>query len=185
MSSEKSIIPQKIIKEFDFSLHDISKEGLQEVKDLLSKPIIKLPYENEIVLKHEELYEFLILRRQLHLIFEAMCNADLMKILLETRLNLILRENLFSLQNLIDIHKGTLKEELYKVNKVAIEHFSQCETCCKKASICSVCNDKKPIYFFEIKSTKVCETCKRVFHAKCWKEKGCQDCGLMNLLGQI
>lgn len=117
--------------------------------------------------------------------FESICNIDLMKILLENDLNLILKDNLLSLQNLIDINKGILKEKLKKIKEITIKHFLICENCKKHKSFCSICNDQNAMFFFEIKKTKVCERCKRVFHMKCYMERGCQECGVMALLGQI
>jgi hypothetical protein len=96
-----------------------------------------------------------------------------------------MRDNLFSLQNLLDIYQGKLKILIMEVINVAKEHFRGCGVCVKKTNACSICKDKKPLYFFEIKKTKVCKTCRKVFHFKCFMEKGCQECGLLSLLGQI
>ena len=61
MSTEKSLIPGKILKDFDFSLWEVSESARRELKSYFTLPIINVPYEKEIVLKHAELYETMVL----------------------------------------------------------------------------------------------------------------------------
>ena len=61
MSTEKSLIPGNILKDFDFSLWEVSESARRELKSYFTLPIINVPYEKEIVLKHAELYETMVL----------------------------------------------------------------------------------------------------------------------------
>lgn len=54
------MIPAKILKNFDFTEYEVSKEGFKEITGLFALPIINLPYESEIVLKNADLYETLV-----------------------------------------------------------------------------------------------------------------------------
>lgn len=71
MSTEKSVIPAKILKDFDFSQWDVSAPAMKELRACLKMPIIKLAYEKEIVLKNSELYETLVT------VFSALNNSGL------------------------------------------------------------------------------------------------------------
>lgn len=59
-SKEKSIIPARVLNFFDFSLYGVSNEGLKIIQELRSKPIIKIPYNNENIRKNENFYETLV-----------------------------------------------------------------------------------------------------------------------------
>ena len=63
MSTEKSLIPGKILKDFDFSLWEVSESAMRELKSYFKLPIINVPYEKEIVLKHADLYETMVLSK--------------------------------------------------------------------------------------------------------------------------
>jgi hypothetical protein len=52
------------------------------------------------------LYEFLILKRQIHLMYDSICDLELMEPLMKKKLNYCVRPNLFSLKNLYDIYNG-------------------------------------------------------------------------------
>jgi len=60
------MIPAKILKEFDFSFWEISESGLKELRIFFKMPIINIPYEKDIVLKHAELYETMVFLIKIH-----------------------------------------------------------------------------------------------------------------------
>lgn len=62
-SKEKSIIPAKVLIFFDFSLYGVSIEGFKTIQELKNKPLIKIPYNNENILKNENFYETLVFFR--------------------------------------------------------------------------------------------------------------------------
>lgn len=59
-SSIKSLIPAKIISCFDFNFYSVSKLGYREINQNYDLPILEIKYENELVLKNDELYSFLV-----------------------------------------------------------------------------------------------------------------------------
>lgn len=69
MSTDKSLIPGKILKDFDFSLWEVSESAMRELKSYFTLPIINIPYEKEIVLKHAELYETMVFSKIVLLVF--------------------------------------------------------------------------------------------------------------------
>ena len=52
------------------------------------------------------------MKRQLHLIFDMICSPSFMMDFVESDGNLLLKQNLFSLKNLYDIHNGSLYKHM-------------------------------------------------------------------------
>ena len=56
------------------------------------------------------------------------CNTDLVEILLTIdNMNLVLKENIFSLKNLVEIHSGNLFKYIKKIRDALRNHIYQCE----------------------------------------------------------
>ncbi len=69
-------------------------------------PIIELRHDEKVVFEHKILYDFLVLKRQLHLMYDSICNTEYMEKTFTKRINYCLKKNLFSLKNLYDIYNG-------------------------------------------------------------------------------
>ena len=70
----------------------MSKRAYDKIRLYFDKPIInEIKYESPIVRKNKKLYEFLILKRQLHLMYDSICNSELMDKMLRGRTNYLLR----------------------------------------------------------------------------------------------
>lgn len=68
------------------------------------------------------------MRREIHLIYDMICNTDLVEILLsEDNMNFVLKDNIFSLKNLVDIHSEKLINFLKKIRDALKVHVNGCE----------------------------------------------------------
>lgn len=68
-----------------------------------------------------------ILKRQIHLIYDMICNPGLVQELMQDRINLVLKENLFSLENLLEIYNGALTKLITKYITLLTRHVDQCQ----------------------------------------------------------
>ena len=106
ISDERMPIPWKAIENFDLRGYSVSKVSSAELKVYYNKPLIEISKDNPAIKKSQRLYDFLVLKRQIHLIYDSICNLDLIEPLLKNKLNYCLQMNLFSMKNLYDIYNG-------------------------------------------------------------------------------
>lgn len=67
------------------------------------------------------------MKRETHLMYDMICDEKLMENLLKDRMNLLVKENIFSLKNLNEIFDGSLKKLLENCQKFIIMHFDSCQ----------------------------------------------------------
>jgi len=132
------------------------------------------------------------LKRQIHLIYDMICNPSLVQELMTDKINLVLKENLFSLENLLDIYNGALIKLLNKCIFLLVRHVEHCEVsfifliwrkyffffkdCQLKGVYCKLCNLEKKIFVFDMNNTCLCPKCKRLYHSNCLQSKVCIYC---------
>jgi len=63
----------------------------------------------------------------MHLLYDFICDPNIMIKLLQNYSHLALRKNLFSIKNFIEIKDGTLQKFLEDVYKKALKHVQNCE----------------------------------------------------------
>jgi len=106
MAEERIAIPWKAIESFDLRGYPVSRKAYIEIKSYYEKPIIEIKNESQLVKQSKLLYDFLVIKRQIHLMYDSICDLELMEPLLKKKLNYCLKQNLFSLKNLYDIYNG-------------------------------------------------------------------------------
>jgi hypothetical protein len=89
--------------------------------------------------------------------------------------------DMYSMRDLLEIVRGQLTEKLSLLVSTLISHVvhSECEDCGSKGSHCEGdgCDDRVPIYSFQVGSVIGCETCGCLFHRRCWNGDGvCPHC---------
>lgn len=109
--------------------------------------------------------------------YDAICNVELIEPIMKNKLNYFLKPILLSLKNMYDIYNGSEKLSLSQDVDFIIRHFYQCKICQdRRGYICSMCNNAVKIFPFELKETKGCSKCKKLYHRKCLLEENC-PCG--------
>jgi hypothetical protein len=68
-----------------------------------------------------------VLKRQFHLLYDIICDTNIIYQLLEGRVNLCLRENIFSLKNLSDLKSGTLIKMMEGFYAILMKHIDYCK----------------------------------------------------------
>lgn len=106
ISTERIPILWKAMESFDLRGYSVCKKSFIEIKSLYERPIIQINNEANIVKNNAKLFNFLILKRQLHLMYDSICNTEFIERLLGDRINYCLKLNLFSLKNLYDVYNS-------------------------------------------------------------------------------
>ena len=89
--------------------------------------------------------------------------------------------DMYSMRDLLEIVRGQLTEKLSLLVSTLISHVvhSECEDCGSKGAHCEGdgCDDRVPIYSFQVGSVIGCENCGCLFHRRCWNGDGvCPHC---------
>ncbi|CAD8120871.1 unnamed protein product [Paramecium sonneborni] len=176
ISPQLSVIPHLILNQFDFTQQQVSKEAYDTIKKNMEKIIFQINYFDNVVYKNQILYDFLIKKRSLRLMYDLLCqdfNFDFN--FTQNYSHLILPINLFSLKNFIEINNKTLFKIVNEAYDYGIDHISKCPQCQKLSVKCAECL-KGNIYIFDIVGTQYCRKCKKIFHRSCFYDK-CTKCG--------
>lgn len=116
-SNEYSIIPAFIIKDWNFKKFPISKKAHELLSIWQNRPVVHFKSSDPILKKSSLLRQAVIIKRKIHKIFDLMKCDKSESFVLETlsdRKYLVLKENLFSLKDLIEINEYSLIVELQK-----------------------------------------------------------------------
>lgn len=141
------------------------------------RPVI-LIRSNDYILKQSSLLKQAItIKRKIHKIFDLMkcSNSEAFIFSSLNKYNYFaLKENLFSLKDLVDINDykmiNQLKEYLSKFeNHIRFE----CSICNYKGGKCMMCMSDETIYAYNIESVLYCNECKKLFHKKCCQFHPC------------
>lgn len=170
-------IPWKILEEFDTTKYPICSNVVTELQDRFDKPNLELEDNSTIVRKFPILTEFLLLKKELHLLFDSICRPSILTDLMPSHTNLLLKKNILSIKNFVEISENLLPAKMRDWLRIFRDHFKGCERCMKKGLICGGCRDaSNKVFLFEISATRVCRTCHTLFHKTCWAVKGCSVC---------
>ena len=171
ISNDYSIIPDFILKLWSFKKFQISKKAKNLLEKWYNKPVIYIKQSDPIIKKSEQLRSALILKRKIHKIFDLMkCEKanDFVKETLGEHKYLVLHENLFSLEDLVEIYEETFFDKLNTYYKKMKQHILvDCTVCNYTGGRCLMCMSKEIIYAFDVENVIYCNDCKKMFHKKC------------------
>lgn len=171
ISEDYSIIPAYILKSWSFKKFTISNKAKQLLQSWYKYPIIYLKQNAHIIKKCEKLQSALLIKRKIHKIFDLIkCEKGL-----EFAINtlgeyqyLMLRENILSLQDLVEINELTFFKKLREFLHLMQQHIlSECDVCLYQGGKCIMCMSKELIYAFDIENVIYCNDCRKMFHKKC------------------
>ena len=83
---------------------------------------------------------------------------------------LLLKEKIFSLEDLISMHNSNkFFQTLQNIKDILISHIKfECEKCKYDGEICPVCQKEEKIYFYDIENVIYCKTCSKYHHKECY-----------------
>lgn len=171
------LIPWKVLEEFDTTAYPVCANVVSELENYYDKPTLELLDSSSIVLKYPLISEFLLLKKELHLLYDSICRPDIVTDLMPAHQNLLLKKNLLSIKNFVELQEGQLLPKMKEWLRVFRDHFRGCERCFKKGWVCTGCRDQtNKVFAFEISSTRICRRCRSLYHQTCWAVKGCTKC---------
>ena len=170
ISNDYSIIPQLILNEWCFDKCSISKRALNFIKLWYDKPIIYLKKKDELLKNIPE--SVLKLKKELRNIFNYMKCEDVFNFLEKNIPDfkyIVLKEYIFSLKDLIEIHNRTFIKKLKNIKNIFIRHLKEeCLLCKYEGHICLICQNEERIYFYDSEKVIYCKKCKKCFHRNCF-----------------
>ncbi|KRX05958.1 hypothetical protein PPERSA_01036 [Pseudocohnilembus persalinus] len=178
-------VPWAITENWDFTKYAVSRTSAQILDQQYKIPQIKIEYDSKIVKDNPELFDFLVIRRQIYLLYDTICDEKIFtQIIKPFNLNLAIRDNIFSMKNLIQIKSGFLTQYLHATYLVLEQHVKNCEICKRKSYICLICQSLERIFVHDIQNTKLCKQCQRIYHKKCFnKPEKCVICRKVMSIG--
>lgn len=126
VADEFSVIPAFIFKFWNFKKFPISKQAKIILDKWFDKPVIYIKSSDRILKISTLFRQAVILRRKIHKIFDLMkyeCTENFVTVNLGKYKYFVLKENLFSLKDMCDIHDYTLIKKLREFLKKFENHL--------------------------------------------------------------
>ncbi|XP_064884779.1 differentially expressed in FDCP 8 homolog isoform X5 [Columba livia] len=108
------------------------------------------------------------------------------RLLLQDRQHFVENDEMYSLQDLIDIEAGRLSCSLTEIHTLFAKHIKlDCERCQAKGFVCELCKEGDVLFPFD-SHTSVCTDCSAVFHRDCYYDNSttCPKCARLSLRKQ-
>lgn len=176
--NEKATIPARILCNWDFNKYPISKRNQHFLTLISNEPMFEIKNMAPLLYIHsQELREVEELRCQAFFIrsYCFTCVQDSISFeltkLVWPREHLIKQIDLYSLDDLIQIKSGALKQVLKSVINFGRQHVLSCVLCRQKGFICELCKSSQIIYPFDIESVYRCNSCQSIYHKSCFQSE--------------
>lgn len=185
--NEKSVIPAKILCNWDFNKYPISKRNQHFLTLISNEPMFKLKAMAPMLYKVcpelreiEDLrYQAFFIRSYCYTCVQDSVSFELTK-LVWPREHLIKQTDSYSIEDLVQIKNGSLKSVLKSVINYGRQHVLSCVLCCQKGFICELCRSSQIIYPFDTEVVHRCNMCQSIFHKTCFesstRSEACPRC---------
>ncbi|MEQ2233850.1 Differentially expressed in FDCP 8, partial [Ilyodon furcidens] len=154
---------------------------------MMPRPVLKLKEINPLLFNFvEELVEIRKLRHDILLMkpYFITCKEAMearLLLQLQDRQHFVENDDMYSLQDLIDISTGRLSCSLTEIHTTFAKHIKlDCERCQAKGFVCELCKEGDILFPFD-SHTSVCHECSAVFHRDCYYDNSttCPRCARM------
>ena len=125
MQSEKVMVPWKFAESYDTTTYSVSKRAFAKIKKLYYRPIFQLKRSATLKTIPNMSY-FLLLRKEVHLIFESICHKPLVMREFDKLEHLLVREVYISLHDVEEIVSLKLVHLLENECIRFTQHFNGC-----------------------------------------------------------
>ncbi|KAF0751567.1 Uncharacterized protein FWK35_00032927, partial [Aphis craccivora] len=176
-----AIIPGRIIGKWDFSKYPVSCFSFNLLEKMLFDPLFNITDLNSVLYKRARgLDKVRMYRMQLYYIkdFIFLCRyADRLKELLEIMdAHIILKPDLYSIQNLVDVKNGELGKKLQNLIAACNKHVFNCQLCQARGFVCEICNNNKILFPWDFRFVTRCVDCGSCYHKKCYDSRKVPMC---------
>ncbi|KFO77854.1 Differentially expressed in FDCP 8, partial [Cuculus canorus] len=185
-------VPARAIHNWDFEPRKVSRCSMRYLALMVSRPVLKLREINPLLFNYvEELVEIRKLRQDILLMkpYFITCKEAMearLLLQLQDRQHFVENDEMYSLQDLIDIEAGRLSCSLTEIHTLFAKHIKlDCERCQAKGFVCELCKEGDVLFPFD-SHTSVCTDCSAVFHRDCYYDNSttCPKCARLSLRKQ-
>ncbi|XP_041256872.1 differentially expressed in FDCP 8 homolog isoform X4 [Onychostruthus taczanowskii] len=168
--NDLAVVPARAIHNWDFEPRKVSRCSMRYLALMVSRPVLKLREINPLLFNYvEELVEIRKLRQDILLMkpYFITCKEAMearLLLQLQDRQHFVENDEMYSLQDLIDIEAGRLGCSLTEIHTLFAKHIKlDCERCQAKGFVCELCREGDVLFPFD-SHTSVCADCSAVFH---------------------
>ncbi|XP_052242863.1 differentially expressed in FDCP 8-like isoform X2 [Dreissena polymorpha] len=186
--NDTMLIPARVLHNWDFDEWKVCRASKQFLKLMSKKAVIRIQDINPMLFSFvEELNEVKKLREELLIMkkYILQCSAAMeMKLLLQLqrRQHFVENSDIYSMQDLVDVHGDLLLPELAQVHTSWAQHIkTDCEVCRGKGFLCEICKTDEILFPFD-NIAVVCADCSAVLHRHCFAKRSgaCPKCERLN-----
>ncbi|KAM7101650.1 differentially expressed in FDCP 8 homolog isoform 4-T4 [Ciconia maguari] len=190
--NDLAVVPARAIHNWDFEPRKVSRCSMRYLALMVSRPVLKLREINPLLFNYvEELVEIRKLRQDILLMkpYFITCKEAMearLLLQLQDRQHFVENDEMYSLQDLIDIEAGRLSCSLTEIHTLFAKHIKlDCERCQAKGFVCELCKEGDVLFPFD-SHTSVCTDCSAVFHRDCYYDNSttCPKCARLSLRKQ-
>ncbi|XP_062923121.1 differentially expressed in FDCP 8 homolog isoform X1 [Mobula hypostoma] len=190
--NDVAVIPARVIHNWDFEAHKVCRHSMRYLTLMISRPVLKLRAINPLLFNYvEELVEIRKLRQDILLMkpYFITCKEAMearLLLQLQDRQHFVENDEMYSLQDLIDIATGRLSCTLTEIHTIFAKHIKlDCERCQAKGFVCELCKEGDVLFPFD-SHTSVCQDCSAVFHRDCYYDNSttCPRCPRLSMRRQ-
>ncbi|XP_073515317.1 differentially expressed in FDCP 8 homolog isoform X2 [Phyllobates terribilis] len=163
--NDLAVIPARVIHNWDFEPRKVSRCTMRYLALMLGRPVLRLREINPLLFNYVE---------------------ELVEIRLQDRQHFVENDDMYSLQDLLDVSSGRLGASLTDIHTMFAKHIKlDCERCQAKGFVCELCKEGDILFPFD-SHTSVCQDCAAVFHRDCYYDNStsCPRCMRLNLRKQ-
>lgn len=181
---DSSIIPARIIHNWDFKPYKVCRPSLQQINLLLDKPNIHLEEANPKLFVFlakltsvKKIREDLVIMKRYLVECRDALKDKLIDHSIKDRRHLVQSTEFYSINDLLQVESEVLNQFLFKVFNDFDNHIRNCKICCGKGYICEICDNNEIIYPYEDGAVP-CDKCNSIYHRACWTRKNghCPKC---------
>jgi len=176
-TGQLAVIPSRLLYNWDIAPRPVAASSATFLSYVATRPIIDISTFNPSLSKVAPvLEEASRLRKQLiylvaYLTACSRAQVEGVKVALAEvvwpREYLYTSTDTYSIQDMEQLHRGELVATLQAGLRLCTHHVMSCLVCSGRGFICEVCQDKRPVYPFNLQSTSQCQECQTVFHSNC------------------
>ncbi|XP_013907528.1 PREDICTED: differentially expressed in FDCP 8 homolog [Thamnophis sirtalis] len=187
--NDQAVIPARVIHNWDFEPRKVSRCSMRYLVLMVSRPVLKLRETNPLLFNYvEELVEIRKLRQDILLMkpYFITCKEAMearLLLQLQDRQHFVENDEMYSLQDLMDINAGRLSCSLTEIHTLFAKHIKlDCERCQAKGFVCELCKEGDVLFPFD-SHTSMCTDCSAVFHRDCFYDNSttCPKCARLTL----
>ncbi|XP_027629259.1 differentially expressed in FDCP 8 homolog isoform X2 [Tupaia chinensis] len=162
---DMAVIPARVVHNWDFEPRKVSRSSMRYLALMASRPVLRLREINPLLFSYVE---------------------ELVEIRLQDRQHFVENDEMYSIQDLLEVHLGRLSCSLTETHTLFAKHIKlDCERCQAKGFVCELCREGDVLFPFD-SHTSVCTDCSAVFHRDCYYDNSttCPKCARLTLRKQ-